>query len=50
MRPPDLISNTVNRYVGVWAAAPGLAQLESNVVQWLCEIVGYPSGAGGISH
>lgn len=43
----DLISNTVNRYVGVWAAAPGLAQLESNVVQWLCEIVGYPSGAGG---
>ena len=44
----DLISDAVNRYVGVWAAAPGLAQLEANVVRWFCDIVGYPSAAGGI--
>src|SRR5438552_10744328 len=37
----DLIGDAVNRYVGVWLAAPGLAQIEANVVQWLCEIVGY---------
>lgn len=37
----DLVSDAVNRYVGVWVAAPGLAQLESNVVDWFCEIVGY---------
>ena len=44
----DLIADSVNRYVGVWLAAPGLAQLEINVVRWLCEMVGYPSDAGGV--
>jgi aromatic-L-amino-acid decarboxylase len=37
----DFVSDAVNRYVGVWVAAPGLAQVESNVVDWFCEIVGY---------
>jgi aromatic-L-amino-acid/L-tryptophan decarboxylase len=37
----DFIADAVNRYVGVWVAAPGLAQLETNVIQWFCEIVGY---------
>ena len=27
----DLIADSVNRYVGVFAAAPGLAQIEANV-------------------
>jgi aromatic-L-amino-acid/L-tryptophan decarboxylase len=44
----DLISDATNRYVGVFAAAPAVAQLEANVVQWFCEIVGYPKAAGGI--
>lgn len=44
----DLIADAVNRYVGVCAAAPALAQIEANVVRWLCEIVGYP--AAGSSH
>jgi aromatic-L-amino-acid decarboxylase len=44
----DLIADSVNRYVGVWLAAPALAQLEANVVRWFCEIVGYPPGARGI--
>jgi len=43
----DLISKAVNRYVGVWTAAPGLVQIETNVVRWFCEIVGYPNTAGG---
>ncbi|HUP58801.1 MAG TPA: aminotransferase class V-fold PLP-dependent enzyme [Thermoanaerobaculia bacterium] len=43
----DLIADAVNRYIGVCAAAPALAQLEANVVRWFCEIVGYPRGAGG---
>jgi len=42
------IASSVNRYVGVWAAAPALAQLEANVVRWFGDLVGYPSGAGGI--
>ncbi len=44
----DLISDAVNRYVGVWLAAPALAQLEANVVRWFCDIVGYPADARGI--
>ena len=44
----DLIANAVNRYVGVFAAAPALAQLEANVVRWFCEIVGLPRGSGGV--
>ncbi len=42
----DLIANSVNRYVGVCAAAPALAQLEANVVRWFCEIVGYGKPRG----
>ena len=44
----DLVSDATNRYVGVFAAAPGLAQLEANVVRWLCDIAGLPEPARGI--
>jgi aromatic-L-amino-acid decarboxylase len=44
----ELIANAINRYVGVWVAAPGLAQLEANVVRWFCKIVGYGSGSTGV--
>jgi aromatic-L-amino-acid/L-tryptophan decarboxylase len=44
----NLIADATNRYVGVFAAAPGLAQIEANVVRWFCEMVGYPPSAGGI--
>ncbi|MDQ2979249.1 MAG: aminotransferase class I/II-fold pyridoxal phosphate-dependent enzyme, partial [Acidobacteriota bacterium] len=44
----DLIADATNRYVGVFAAAPGLAQIEANVIRWFCSIVGYPAGSGGI--
>ena len=44
----DLIAGATNRYVGVFAAAPGLAQLETNVVSWLCQIVGYPETSRGV--
>jgi len=44
----DLVADAANRFVGVWAAAPLLAQLEANVVRWFCEIVGYPPSARGV--
>jgi aromatic-L-amino-acid decarboxylase len=43
----DLIAGSINRYVGVWAAAPALAQLETNVVRWFSDFMGYPSEARG---
>jgi len=44
----DYIADAVNRYVGVCAAAPLLAQIEANVVRWFCEIAGYGKGSGGV--
>jgi aromatic-L-amino-acid/L-tryptophan decarboxylase len=43
----DLISGVINRYVGVWIAAPALAQIENTVVEWFREMIGYPEGSGG---
>ena len=44
----DLIADSVNRYVGLFGAAPGLAQLERNVVDWFRGMIGFPQEAGGI--
>ncbi|UHQ98058.1 aminotransferase class I/II-fold pyridoxal phosphate-dependent enzyme (plasmid) [Natrinema zhouii] len=44
----DLISNSVNRYVGAWLTAPALARIEANVIEWFCEIVDYPEEAFGL--
>ena len=44
----ELIAYTVNRYVGVWDAAPVVTQIEATVIQWFCEIVGFPPTAGGL--
>lgn len=44
----DLVASSVNRYVGVFAAAPGLVQLEVDVIRWLCDAVGYPPASLGI--
>lgn len=44
----DLIADSVNRYVGLFGAAPGLAQIERNVVDWFRGMIGFPEEAGGI--
>jgi aromatic-L-amino-acid decarboxylase len=44
----DFVADAVNRYTGVWLAAPGLVQLETNVLRWLTGMVGYPTTALGI--
>jgi aromatic-L-amino-acid decarboxylase len=44
----SLIADATNRYVGVFAAAPGLVGIEANVVRWLCEMVGYAGGSSGV--
>ncbi|HEX3525851.1 MAG TPA: aminotransferase class I/II-fold pyridoxal phosphate-dependent enzyme [Thermoanaerobaculia bacterium] len=44
----DLISDSVNRYSGLFMAAPGLVQLEMNVLAWFREITGLPATARGV--
>lgn len=37
----DFIARAVNRFAGVWIAAPGLIRIESNVIRWFCTLLGY---------
>ncbi|HEX4962419.1 MAG TPA: aminotransferase class I/II-fold pyridoxal phosphate-dependent enzyme [Thermoanaerobaculia bacterium] len=43
----DLIADSVNRYTSIYTAAPALARLEQNVIDWFCQIAGYPKEARG---
>jgi aromatic-L-amino-acid decarboxylase len=44
----DLITAVVNRYVGVWAGAPALVELELQVARWLCDLAGLGPSATGL--
>ncbi len=44
----DYLALSVNRFVGMWNAAPALVQIETTVIDWLRQMVGYPAGARGI--
>jgi aromatic-L-amino-acid/L-tryptophan decarboxylase len=44
----DLLSTTIDRYVNLWGEAPVAAQIEYNVVRWLCELFGFPPESRGV--
>jgi aromatic-L-amino-acid/L-tryptophan decarboxylase len=44
----EFIAAALNRYVGVYQVAPGAVEIESSVIDWFCQLVGYKSGARGI--
>jgi aromatic-L-amino-acid decarboxylase len=44
----DLLTSAHNLFAGHWMASSAAGQLEVNVLDWLCEIVGYGAGSGGI--
>jgi len=44
----DLIANATNRYIGIWQAAPQLAQIEANVLEWFREWMGFPETTRGL--
>lgn len=44
----DFISLSLNRYVTMFMAAPGLAAIEEQAVRWLCDIAGFPRESGGV--
>ncbi|MGH3706931.1 MAG: pyridoxal phosphate-dependent decarboxylase family protein [Pseudonocardiaceae bacterium] len=43
----EFIARSLNRFIGVWAAAPGFTEIESNVIKWFCNILGYGDQAFG---
>jgi aromatic-L-amino-acid decarboxylase len=44
----DFLATGINRFVNMWGQAPVGAQIEQNVVRWLCELFGYGDEARGI--
>lgn len=44
----ETVAQTVNRFTGVAAMAPGMVALEQSVVRWFCGRFGLPAGAGGV--
>lgn len=44
----DLIADVTNRFVNLGTPAPGLVQLESNVVRWMCDEFDLPGGSQGV--
>ena len=44
----DFITNTTNRFTGIWQAAPALVQLEANALDWLRDWMGFPPDARGL--
>ena len=44
----DFISGSVNRFTGVWQAAPALVQLEANALDWLRRWMQFPEGTRGL--
>jgi len=43
----DLIAGIINKYVTVWSVAPGLANIEADIISWFNDLVGFPTGSGG---
>lgn len=43
----DFIAAVTNRYAGVYFASPGAAALETRLINWMAELIGFPEGAGG---
>jgi aromatic-L-amino-acid decarboxylase len=44
----QFVTMAVNRFPNLWEVAPGLVQIEQNVIRWLCDLFGYPEQARGI--
>ncbi|MBI4853163.1 MAG: aminotransferase class V-fold PLP-dependent enzyme [Acidobacteria bacterium] len=44
----EFIAAATNRYVGVWGVAPAAVEIETSVIRWLCNEVGYKEKAKGI--
>ncbi len=44
----DFIADSVNRFTGVWQAAPALLQLEANALDWLRDWMAFPPETRGL--
>jgi len=43
----EFIAAATNRFVGAWFGAPAASRLESNVIEWFSQMMGYPASTRG---
>lgn len=43
----DFLAAVTNRYAGIYASSPGAVVLETQLINWLCNLMGYGEGSGG---
>lgn len=44
----DLLAAAVNPNVGAWILSPMASEIEAQTVQWIAEMIGYPTTCGGL--
>jgi len=44
----DLLASALNPNVGAWTLSPAASEVEGQTVRWIAELVGYPTGCGGL--
>lgn len=44
----DLLAAGVNANVGGWTLGPMATEIEAQAIRWIAELLGYPSGCGGL--
>jgi aromatic-L-amino-acid decarboxylase len=44
----DLLAAVVNANVGAWKLSPMATEIESQVIRWLAQFIGYPADCGGL--
>ena len=44
----DFLASAVNANVGAWRLGPAASEIESQVVRWIAELIGFPVDCGGL--
>ncbi len=44
----DLLAAAVNQNVGAWRLSPMASEIEAQTIRWIAELIGFPSGCGGL--
>jgi aromatic-L-amino-acid/L-tryptophan decarboxylase len=44
----DFLAAAVNPNVGAWTLSPAATEIESQTVQWIASLIGYPANCGGL--
>src|SRR5215469_2197656 len=44
----DFLASAVNPNVGAWILSPAATEIESQTVQWIASLIGYPVNCGGL--